>query len=159
MGTVEGERHEVQLAVFRGHLVALAGSHDMGDQADVAVVVARGGDPPGLVALTLETHPAAPDLAAGHQLQLRLARRQATQLVDQLLQFAQVEQLLDLRELEQLVDQLSRLPSRQAQLELVPGSEVGGSRVRLKGERDKPWRVSATRNNDGDVSLSALAVA
>ncbi|EPL0580498.1 two-partner secretion system transporter TpsB2, partial [Pseudomonas aeruginosa] len=36
--------------------------------------------------------------------------------------------------------------------ELVPGSEVGGSRVRLKGERDKPWRVSATRNNDGDVS-------
>ncbi|WP_422775077.1 hypothetical protein, partial [Pseudomonas aeruginosa] len=44
-----------------------------------------------------------------------------------------------------------RLPSRQAQLELVPGSEVGGSRVRLKGERDKPWRVSATRNNDGDV--------
>ncbi|HBO5602453.1 TPA: two-partner secretion system transporter TpsB1, partial [Pseudomonas aeruginosa] len=60
-------------------------------------------------------------------------------------------ELLDLRELEQLVDQLSRLPSRQAQLELVPGSEVGGSRVRLKGERDKPWRVSATRNNDGDV--------
>ncbi|HCL3575910.1 TPA: two-partner secretion system transporter TpsB1, partial [Pseudomonas aeruginosa] len=50
-------------------------------------------------------------------------------------------ELLDLRELEQLVDQLSRLPSRQAQLELVPGSEVGGSRVRLKGERDKPWRV------------------
>ncbi len=33
----------------------------------------------------------------------------------------------------------------------MPGSEVGGSRVRLKGERDKPWRVSATRNNDGDV--------
>ena len=24
--------------------------------------------------------------------------------------------------------------------------------MRLKGERDKPWRVSATRNNDGDVS-------
>ncbi|CDI88154.1 hypothetical protein BN889_00074 [Pseudomonas aeruginosa PA38182] len=61
--------------------------------ANVAVVVARGGDPPGLVALALETHPAAADLAAGHQLQLRLARRQATQLVDQLLQFAQVEQL------------------------------------------------------------------
>ncbi|MFO5890693.1 POTRA domain-containing protein, partial [Klebsiella pneumoniae] len=37
-------------------------------------------------------------------------------------------ELLDLRELEQLVDQLGRLPSRQAQLELVPGSEVGGSR-------------------------------
>ncbi|MCD2980993.1 hypothetical protein K4W79_00040, partial [Pseudomonas aeruginosa] len=49
-------------------------------------------------------------------------------------------------------------PSRQAQLELVPGSEVGGSRVRLKGERDKPWRVSATRNNDGySNALVALA--
>jgi hemolysin activation/secretion protein len=64
----------------------------------------------------------------------------------------QSAEVLDLRELEQLVDQLSRLPSRQPQLELVPGSTVGGSRVQLKGQRTKPWRVSATRNNDGDVS-------
>lgn len=61
-------------------------------------------------------------------------------------------EVLDLRELEQLVDQLTRLPSRQAQLELVPGDEVGSSRVQLQGQRDKPWRVSATRNNDGDRS-------
>ena len=33
--------------------------------ADVAVVVARGGDPPGLVALALETHPAAPTSLPG----------------------------------------------------------------------------------------------
>ncbi|QGM38080.1 Hemolysin transporter protein ShlB precursor [Pseudomonas aeruginosa] len=46
-------------------------------------------------------------------------------------------ELLDLRELEQLVDQLSRLPSRQAQLELVPGSEVGGSR-RLRASATSP---------------------
>jgi hemolysin activation/secretion protein len=59
---------------------------------------------------------------------------------------------LNLRELEQLVDQLTRLPSRQAQLELVPGEQVGGSRMFLKGERSKPWRASATRNNDGDIS-------
>lgn len=38
-------------------------------------------------------------------------------------------EVLNLRELEQLVDQLTRLPSRQAQLELVPGDEVGSSRV------------------------------
>ncbi|WP_421548852.1 ShlB/FhaC/HecB family hemolysin secretion/activation protein [Pseudomonas sp. QD4] len=62
----------------------------------------------------------------------------------------QVGDVLNLRELEQLVDQLTRLPSRQAELELAPGDEVGGSRVGLKGERLKPWRVSATRNNDGD---------
>lgn len=58
--------------------------------------------------------------------------------------------VLNLRDLEQLVDQVNRLPSRQAQMELVPGKEVGGSRVQLKGERSKPWRVSASRNNNGD---------
>ncbi|MDX3995099.1 ShlB/FhaC/HecB family hemolysin secretion/activation protein [Pseudomonas aeruginosa] len=59
---------------------------------------------------------------------------------------------LNLRELEQLVDQLNRLPSRPAQLELVPGAEVGGSRVQLKGEPSKPWHASISRHNDGDVS-------
>ncbi|NWL76732.1 ShlB family hemolysin secretion/activation protein [Pseudomonas taiwanensis] len=61
-------------------------------------------------------------------------------------------EVLNLRELEQLVDQLNRLPSRQAQLELVPSDQVGGSRMHLKGSRDKAWRASATRNNDGDIS-------
>lgn len=61
-------------------------------------------------------------------------------------------EVLDLRELEQLVDQLNRLPSRQAQLELVPGEEVGGSRVRLQGQRDKPWRAGLNRHNDGQKS-------
>lgn len=64
----------------------------------------------------------------------------------------QVGEVLDLRELEQLVDQLARLPSRQAELELIPGEEVGGSRVQLKGERSKPWRVSLNRHNDGQRS-------
>lgn len=59
---------------------------------------------------------------------------------------------LDLRELEQLVDQLNRLPSRPAQLELLPGEAVGGSRVGLQGERDKPWRVALSRHNDGQKS-------
>nr|BFD39369.1 two-partner secretion system transporter TpsB2 [Pseudomonas sp. FFPRI_1] len=61
-------------------------------------------------------------------------------------------EVLNLRELEQLVDQLSRLPSRQVELELSPGEKLGDSRVGLKGQRLKPWRVSATRNNDGDKS-------
>lgn len=63
-----------------------------------------------------------------------------------------VGDVLDLRELEQWVDQLARLPSRHPQLELVPGQTVGGSRVSLKGERSKPWRASANRNNHGDTS-------
>ncbi|BAN51064.1 ShlB/FhaC/HecB family hemolysin secretion/activation protein [Metapseudomonas resinovorans] len=62
---------------------------------------------------------------------------------------ARIGEVLDLRELEQLVDQINRLPSRPAQLELVPGAEVGGSRVRLQGEPDKPWRAGLNRHNDG----------
>ncbi|MDA7087041.1 ShlB/FhaC/HecB family hemolysin secretion/activation protein [Pseudomonas sp. SA3-5] len=64
----------------------------------------------------------------------------------------QTGEVLNLRELEQLVEQLGRLPSRRAQLELVPGEQVGGSRVRLEGQRDKPWRVSLARHNDGQRS-------
>lgn len=61
-------------------------------------------------------------------------------------------EVLNLRELEQLIDQINRLPSRQAQVELVPGEQVGGSRVQLQGQRDKPWRVSVARHNNGDRS-------
>jgi len=61
-------------------------------------------------------------------------------------------EVLNLRELEQLVDQLSRLPSRQVELELSPGEKLGDSHVGLKGQRLKPWRVTATRNNSGDKS-------
>lgn len=61
-------------------------------------------------------------------------------------------EVLNLRDMEQMVDQLGRLPSRQVEVELVPGQEVGGSRVQLKGQRDKPWRVSASRHNNGDAS-------
>lgn len=67
-------------------------------------------------------------------------------------------EVLNLRELEQLVDQLSRLPSRQVELELAPGAQLGDSRVGLKGERLKPWRLSATRNN-GDKNAGGKDVA
>ncbi|UUD65967.1 ShlB/FhaC/HecB family hemolysin secretion/activation protein [Pseudomonas seleniipraecipitans] len=63
-----------------------------------------------------------------------------------------VGDVLDLRELEQLVENLNRLPSRPAQLELVPGEQVGGSRVQLKGERSKPWHANINRHNDGQLS-------
>lgn len=59
---------------------------------------------------------------------------------------------LNLRELEQLVDQLGRLQSRQVQLELLPGDDVGGSRVQLQGQRSKPWQVGVSRHNDGQRS-------
>ena len=60
--------------------------------------------------------------------------------------------LLNLREIEQAVDQLNRLPSNQAQMELTPGDTVGGSSVLVKNNPQKPWRASLSRNNDGQKS-------
>ena len=57
--------------------------------------------------------------------------------------------LLNLREIEQMVDQLNRLPSNQAQMELAPGKEVGGSEVLVKNTPQKPWRVGLSRHNGG----------
>ena len=59
---------------------------------------------------------------------------------------------LDLREIEQAIDQLNRLPSNRAQMELAPGSEVGGSTVVVKNNPQKPWRVGLSRTNDGQKS-------
>jgi len=59
-------------------------------------------------------------------------------------------EILNLRELEQQIEQLGRLPSRSAQLELVPGEQMGSSQVKLSGQRDKSWRFSANRHNNGE---------
>jgi hemolysin activation/secretion protein len=60
--------------------------------------------------------------------------------------------LLNLREIEQMVDQLNRLPSNQAQMELAPGKEVGGSEVLVKNTPQKPWRTGLSYGNDGQRS-------
>jgi hemolysin activation/secretion protein len=61
-------------------------------------------------------------------------------------------ELVNLREIEQLVDQLNRLPSNQAQMELAPGKNVGGSEVLVKNTPQKPWRAGLSRSNDGQRS-------
>ena len=61
-------------------------------------------------------------------------------------------QVLNLREIEQLVDQLNRLPSNQARMELSPGQAVGGSEVTVTNTPQKPWRASLGRSNDGQRS-------
>lgn len=60
--------------------------------------------------------------------------------------------LVNLREIEQMVDQLNRLPSNQAQMELTPGTAVGGSDVVVKNTPQKPWRANLARTNDGQRS-------
>ncbi|WEK11214.1 MAG: ShlB/FhaC/HecB family hemolysin secretion/activation protein [Candidatus Pseudomonas colombiensis] len=61
-------------------------------------------------------------------------------------------QWLNLRQIEQMVDQLNRLPSNQAQMELAPGKAVGGSEVLVKNTPQKPWRVGLSRSNEGQKS-------
>jgi hemolysin activation/secretion protein len=60
-----------------------------------------------------------------------------------------VGEVLNLRELEQLAEQAGRLPSRPIQMALLPGSGAGKSKVELGGEKQKPWRVSLARYNEG----------
>ncbi|WP_024645560.1 ShlB/FhaC/HecB family hemolysin secretion/activation protein [Pseudomonas syringae] len=60
--------------------------------------------------------------------------------------------IVNLREIEQMVDQLNRLPSTQAQMELTPGKAVGGSDVVVKGTPQKPWRANLSRTNEGQRS-------
>ncbi|MFD3212099.1 ShlB/FhaC/HecB family hemolysin secretion/activation protein [Pseudomonas sp. LR_7] len=59
---------------------------------------------------------------------------------------------LDLRQVEQMVDQLNRLPSNQAKMELTPGQAVGGSQVLVRNTPGKPWRAGLSRSNDGQKS-------
>lgn len=61
-------------------------------------------------------------------------------------------ELLNLRDIEQMVDQLNRLPSNQAQMELIPGQAAGGSDVLVKNTAQAPWRASLSRSNDGQKS-------
>ena len=61
-------------------------------------------------------------------------------------------QLLNLREIEQALDQLNRLPSNRATVELRPGSTPGTSRAEISNTPQTPWRVRLSRNNDGQKS-------
>ncbi|MFQ6557087.1 ShlB/FhaC/HecB family hemolysin secretion/activation protein [Pseudomonas sp. Lb2C1-1] len=61
-------------------------------------------------------------------------------------------ELLNLREMEQMVDQLNRLPSNRAQMELTPGQNIGGSEVRVNNTAQKTWRAGLSRHNDGQKS-------
>lgn len=59
---------------------------------------------------------------------------------------------LNLRDLEQLIDQLNRLPSNQATLQLRPGEDIGGSRVVVDNRAQRSWRLSLSRDNGGSES-------
>lgn len=60
--------------------------------------------------------------------------------------------VLNLRALEQGIDNLNRLPSNNARLDLVPGSEPGDTVVVVRNESGRRWRLSASAENTGSES-------
>jgi hemolysin activation/secretion protein len=57
--------------------------------------------------------------------------------------------LLDLRDLEQGLENLQRLPSTQASIQLIPGEKPGESDVQVRWQQEKLWRVSVTLDDAG----------
>jgi hemolysin activation/secretion protein len=60
-----------------------------------------------------------------------------------------VGDVLNVRELEQMLDQLGRLPSRSATLDLIPGTEPGLSKITIKNVPQKSWRAGVRFDNSG----------
>lgn len=56
---------------------------------------------------------------------------------------------LNLRDIEQGLDQLNRLPSSNAKMEIVPGAQPGTSRIVVTDAPSKTWRARASLDNSG----------
>lgn len=56
--------------------------------------------------------------------------------------------LLDLRGLEQAIDNLNRLESLQATVELTPGEKPGGSIAEFSIKRQRPWHLAAVLDSE-----------
>ncbi|HCM9117010.1 ShlB/FhaC/HecB family hemolysin secretion/activation protein [Enterobacter sp. D2] len=57
--------------------------------------------------------------------------------------------LLDLRGLEQGLENLQRIPGSQASIRLVPGENPGDSRVEIKRDQRKVWRLGSWFDDSG----------
>lgn len=59
--------------------------------------------------------------------------------------------LLDLRDIEQGLENLQRIPTAQAEINLVPGEEPGESDVVVSWKQDKFWRLGASFDDSGTI--------
>lgn len=57
--------------------------------------------------------------------------------------------ILQLRDIEQGLDQLNRLPSNNASMQIAPGETSGGSKVVISNEQARTWRLIAGADNLG----------
>lgn len=61
--------------------------------------------------------------------------------------------LLDLRDIEQGLENLQRLPTAQANMEILPGSQPGESHIALHWQQPRMWRVGASLDDSGTRSI------
>lgn len=57
--------------------------------------------------------------------------------------------LLSLRDVEQTYDHYSRVSSNNVTIQIKPGSEKGASRINIRNEQKKRWKVNAGIDNSG----------
>lgn len=62
------------------------------------------------------------------------------------------QELLNLRDLEQGLENINRLQSYRATMKLLPGTELGQTRVEVAQQVNKPWQLQLKSNNSGQES-------
>jgi hemolysin activation/secretion protein len=60
--------------------------------------------------------------------------------------------LLDLRDIEQGLENLQRLPTVQANMEIIPGEQPGESDIALSWKQERMWRIGASLDDSGTKS-------
>lgn len=64
--------------------------------------------------------------------------------------------LLNLRDIEQGLEQMKRVPSQDADMQIEPGALPGESDVVINLKRSKPWRVAASLDDSGAKGTGKL---
>ncbi|WP_093793564.1 ShlB/FhaC/HecB family hemolysin secretion/activation protein [Sporomusa acidovorans] len=67
--------------------------------------------------------------------------------------------ILNLRDLEQGLEQLKRLPSQDAEMQLLPGDKPGESIVQITVKRKKPWKIALSLDDSGSKATGKLQAA
>ncbi|QAX81204.1 ShlB/FhaC/HecB family hemolysin secretion/activation protein [Yersinia hibernica] len=65
---------------------------------------------------------------------------------------ARAGHLLDLRDIEQGLENLQRIPTVQASMELIPGDAPGETDIALSWQQSKMWRLAASLDDSGTRS-------
>ena len=66
------------------------------------------------------------------------------------------QQVLNLRDIEQGLEQINRLQSQQATMELIPGEIPGSTVIKVKSQSSKSWQANLSRDNSGQRATGEL---